>query len=53
MIGNEWDEVLKEEFEKDYFLKIKEFIDEEYKQKQSIPQKMKYSMPSNYVQLTM
>ena len=26
MIGNEWDEVLKEEFEKDYFLKIKELI---------------------------
>ena len=39
MIGNEWDEVLKEEFEKDYFLKIKEFIDEEYKTKTIYPPK--------------
>ena len=39
MIGNEWDEVLKEEFEKDYFLKIKEFIDEEYETKTIYPPK--------------
>ena len=30
MIGNTWDSVLADEFEKDYFLNIKEFIDEEY-----------------------
>ncbi|MBQ2666121.1 uracil-DNA glycosylase [Methanobrevibacter sp.] len=37
MIGNDWDLVLKEEFEKDYFLNIKEFIDEEYKTKTVYP----------------
>ena len=31
MIGNSWDNVLEEEFEKEYFLKIKEFVEEEYK----------------------
>ena len=30
MIGNTWDSVLADEFEKDYFLKILDFIDEEY-----------------------
>ena len=39
MIGNEWDDVLKEEFEKDYFLKIMEFIEEEYKTKTIYPPK--------------
>ena len=29
MIGNDWDNILKEEFEKEYFLKIKEFVEEE------------------------
>ena len=33
MINNEWDDVLAEEFKKDYFLKIKEFIDDEYSSK--------------------
>ena len=37
MIGNDWDLVLKEEFEKDYFLKIMEFIDSEYSQKTIYP----------------
>lgn len=37
MIGNDWDLVLKEEFKKDYFLKIKEFIDEEYGSKTIYP----------------
>ena len=37
MIGNDWDEVLSEEFKKDYFLKITEFIDEEYKTKTIYP----------------
>ncbi len=30
MIGNDWDLALADEFEKDYFLKILDFIDEEY-----------------------
>lgn len=29
-IGNEWDTILKEEFEKDYYLKIREFLKQEY-----------------------
>ena len=37
MIGNSWDLILKEEFEKDYFLKIKDFIDEEYRTKTIYP----------------
>ncbi len=37
MIGNTWDSVLAEEFEKDYFLRIKSFIDEEYQTKTVYP----------------
>ncbi len=37
MIGNDWDLVLGEEFEKDYFLNIKEFIDSEYNSKTIYP----------------
>lgn len=37
MIGNDWDDALKEEFEKDYFLKIIDFIDEEYENKTIYP----------------
>ncbi|WP_459537889.1 uracil-DNA glycosylase [Methanobrevibacter sp.] len=37
MIGNDWDLHLKEEFEKEYFLKIKEFVDEEYASKTIYP----------------
>lgn len=29
-IGNSWDEVLKGEFEKDYYLKLREFLKAEY-----------------------
>ena len=29
-IGNEWDELLKGEFEKDYYLKLREFLKKEY-----------------------
>lgn len=38
MIGNGWDLTLGDEFKKDYFLKIKEFIDEEYNSKTIYPQ---------------
>lgn len=37
MIGNDWDSALKEEFKKDYFLKINEFVDEEYRTKTVYP----------------
>lgn len=30
-IGNDWDNLLKEEFEKDYYLKLREFLASEYK----------------------
>ena len=29
-LGNEWDEILKEEFNKDYYLKLRDFLKEEY-----------------------
>lgn len=38
MIGNDWDLALKDEFEKDYFLKIIEFVDGEYSSKTVYPQ---------------
>lgn len=37
MIGNEWDNVLKDEFEKDYFIKIRKFVDSEYETKTVYP----------------
>lgn len=37
MIGNDWDIVLKEEYEKDYFLKIKDVVRNEYNKKQIFP----------------
>ena len=30
-LGNDWDEILKDEFEKPYYLKLREFLKEEYK----------------------
>lgn len=37
MIGNDWDLVLSDEFKKDYFLKIMNFIDDEYSSKTIYP----------------
>lgn len=37
MIGNDWDELLKEEYKKDYFINLQEFIIEEYKHKTIYP----------------
>lgn len=37
MIGNDWDLVLEDEFEKDYFLNIMEFVDSEYESKTVYP----------------
>ena len=33
MIDNNWDKVLEEEFEKNYFKKIQDFINQEYNTK--------------------
>lgn len=37
MIGNKWDELLKEEFEKDYFKDLIDFVKKEYKNKTIYP----------------
>ncbi len=39
MIGNDWDQVLKEEYEKEYFKELITFIDNEYKIKTIYPKK--------------
>ena len=36
-IGNEWDELLKEEFEKDYYLNLRSFLATEYKKMRIYP----------------
>ncbi|HGT1413999.1 TPA: uracil-DNA glycosylase [Clostridioides difficile] len=36
-LGNYWDELLKEEFEKDYYLNLRKFLIEEYKTRQIFP----------------
>ena len=37
MIGNDWDVVLKEEYEKDYFKRIKDVVRDEYDKKEIFP----------------
>ena len=37
MIGNDWDLALEDEFNKDYFLKVKDFVDREYETKMIYP----------------
>ena len=37
MIGNKWDILLKEEYQKDYFKKLIEFVKVEYKSKTIYP----------------
>ncbi|HBG5343413.1 TPA: uracil-DNA glycosylase [Clostridioides difficile] len=36
-LGNDWDELLKEEFEKGYYLNLRKFLIEEYKTRQIFP----------------
>ena len=36
-IGNDWDEILKEEFNKEYYLKLREFLKEEYEKYNVFP----------------
>ena len=33
IIGNDWDEILNEEIEKEYYQKLRSILDEEYKNK--------------------
>ena len=53
MIGNNWDLILKKEFESDYYKKIEEFIESEYAKKTVYPPKedifnaFKYTPPEN------
>lgn len=37
MIGNKWDEILKEEYQKDYFINLMDFVKKEYKTKTIYP----------------
>lgn len=37
MIGNDWDQILEEEYNKDYFLKIKDIVRKEYQTKTIFP----------------
>ena len=37
MIGNDWDSALKDEFEKDYFSNIEDFVKKEYETKTIFP----------------
>ena len=39
MIGNDWDEILKEELKKDYFIKLMNNVREEYRKKTIFPRK--------------
>ncbi len=36
-LGNDWDEILKDEFEKDYYLKLREFLKAEYSTRRIYP----------------
>ena len=37
IIGNDWDEILKDEFDKDYYQNLRTFLDQEYKSKTIYP----------------
>lgn len=37
LLGNDWDEILKDEFKKDYYLKIREFLKSEYSTRTIFP----------------
>ena len=36
-IGNEWDELFQDEFKKEYYLKLREFLKQEYKTRRIYP----------------
>ncbi len=37
-IGNDWDEILRDEFKKEYYIKLREFLKDEYKTKTVYPE---------------
>ena len=37
IIGNDWDDILKDEFQKEYYLKLRSFLDEQYQNKTIYP----------------
>lgn len=39
MIGNNWDSILSEEYNKEYFVKMIDFLNNEYKSKTIYPKK--------------
>lgn len=39
MIGNDWDNLLSDEYKKDYFIKLMDFVNKEYKDKTIYPKK--------------
>ena len=39
MIGNDWDDILKDEYQKDYFKELTNFVDSEYNSKTIFPKK--------------
>ena len=39
LVGNDWDNILQEEYNKEYFKKIVKFINKEYKEKTIFPPK--------------
>ena len=42
-INNDWKEILEEEFQKDYFVKLKAILEEEYKNYTVYPPKKRYT----------
>lgn len=44
MIGNSWDDLLKEEFKKEYFQNLMNFVKEEYKAKTIYPKQSDVSL---------
>ena len=44
MIGNNWDKLLEDEYKKEYFVNMIEYLKKEYKERLFILNKMKYLM---------
>ena len=52
MIGNDWDIILKDEFEKDYFKKLIDFIKKEYYEKTIYPKQTDFRSGRTNIPLT-
>ena len=46
-LGNDWDELLKEEFQKEYYQRLRKILIREYRTKPSIPTCTKSMKPSS------